>query len=151
MRNILTNILALGLVAGIIGFAAYFFAFGQAFEGEIEISAENDETAYIGLVTFQSRFTNRRFLTHSMFLDLAHNTPTTYRGEIIDAQDAIERFANTKIEARVGYREEKPGWGYVVSLDIELPGSSPKEVLLISSLILVFGCTIGMAVIARSD
>ena len=68
-----------------------------------------------------------------------------------DAQDAVERFSNTKIEARIGYREEKPGWGYVVSLDIEPPGSSPKEVLLITSLLLVFGCTAGMAVIAKSD
>jgi hypothetical protein len=151
VRSILTNILALGLVAGIIGFVVYFFAFGQTFEGEIEISAEDNETHHIGLVTFQSRFKNRRFLTHSMFLDLAHDTPTTYRGERIDAQDAIERFANMKIEARVGYREEKPGWGDVVSLDLEPPGSSPKEILLITSLILVFGCTIGMAVIAHSE
>lgn len=151
MRKMLTNLLALGLVAGIIGFAVYFFAFGQTFEGQVEISAKNGGTADIGLVTFQSRFKNRRFLTHSMFLDLAQDTPTTYRGDILDAQDAIQRFANNKVEARVGYREEKPGWGYVVSLDLEPPGSSPKEKLLISSLMLVFACTIGMAVIARHD
>jgi hypothetical protein len=151
VRNILSNFLALGLVAGIIGFAVYFFAFGQTFEGEIEISTKTGEPGVIGLVTFQSRFQNRRFLTHSMFLDLAHDAPMTYRGDSIDAQEAIERFSNTKMEARVGYREEKPGWGYIVSLDLEPTGSSPKEVLLISSLLLIFGCTAGLAVIARSD
>lgn len=151
LRIILTNTLALSLVVGIIGFAAYFFGFGQTFEGEIEISSENDDTAYIGQVAFQSRFKNRRFLTHSMSLDLAHDTPMTYQGDIIDTQDAIERFANSKIEARVRYREEKPGWGYVVSIDLEPTGSSPKEVLLISSLFLIFGCTIGMAIIAHFD
>ena len=151
MRNILSSILALGLLAGIIGFAVHFFAFGQTFEGEIEISAEDGKTDVIGLVTFQSRFKNRRFLTHSVFLDLADDTPATYRGEKIDAKIVIERFANTRMEARVGYREQKPGWGYVVSLDLEPAGSSPKEVLLIFSLLLIFGCTAGMAVIARSD
>jgi hypothetical protein len=149
MRSILANILALGLVAGIIGVGFYFFAFGQTFEGDIEISAEYKESPNIGVVTFQSRFKNRRFLTHSMFLDLAHDTPITYRGDSIDSHDAIERFSNIKIDARVGYREEKPGWGCVVSLDLEPPGSSPKEVLLISSLLLIFGCTASMAVIAR--
>jgi hypothetical protein len=151
VRDILSNGFALGLFAGIIGLAVYFFAFGQTFEGEIELSAENDETGVIGLVIFQSRFKNRRFLTHTMTLDIAYDTPTTYRGEVLDAGEAIERFANTQMEARVGYREEKSGWGYVVSLDLEPPGSSPKEVLLITSLIFIFGCTAGMAVINRSD
>ncbi len=151
MRSVLTSVLALGLVAGIVGFAVYFFAFGQTFEGEIELSAGNIEAGYIGMVTFQSRFKNRRFLTHSVFLDIAHDTPTTYRGDPLGAQDAIERFSNSKIEARVRYREEKSGWGYVVSLDLEPPGSSPKEILLVLSLLLIFGCTAGMAVIARSD
>jgi len=143
--------LALGMVAGIIGFAIYYFAFGQTFDGEVEISAGNDDPAYIGLVTFQSRFKNRRFLTHSVYLDLAYDISTTYQGEKIDARDAVERFDNTKLEARVGYREEKSGWGYVVSLDLEPPGTSPKEILLITSIMLIFGCTGGMAVIAQSE
>jgi hypothetical protein len=151
LRLNFTNILALGLVAGLIGFGIYFFAFGQTFEGEIELSPAKDEVPYIGLVTFQSRFKNRRFLTHSVYLDLAQDTPTTYRGESLGAQEAIDHFSSAKIDARVGYREEKPGWGYVVSLDLEPPGSSPKETLLISSLLLIFGCTIGMAVISRSE
>ena len=151
MRNILANILGLGLFAGIIGLVVYFFVFGQTFEGEIEITAKNNEPGVIGQVTFQSRFKNRRFLTHSIYLDLTPDTPTTYQGDVIDIHEAIERFVDTKMEARVGYREEKSGWGYVVSLDLEPPGSSPKEVLLAISLILIFGCTVGMAVIARSD
>lgn len=151
MRDILTNILALGLVAGMLGFGVYFFAFGQTYEGEIALSSENLQAPSVGRVTFQSRFTNRRFLTHSMFLDLAHDTPTTYRGESINAQDAVQRFSSAKVDARVRYREEKSGWGYVVSLDLEPPGTSPKEVLLIFSLLLIFGCTAGMAVIAQSD
>jgi hypothetical protein len=55
------------------------------------------------------------------------------------------------MDARVRYREEKSGWGYVVSLDLEPSGTSAKEVLLIISLLLIFGCTAGMAVIAQSD
>ena len=151
MRNILPNILALGLTAGLIGLGVYFFAFGQTFEGEIRLSAENVQAPQIGRVTFQSRFTNRRFLTHSMNLDLAHDTPTTYRGARIDALEAVERFSGTRIEASVRYREEKSGWGDVVSLDLEPTGSSPKEMLLMTSLVLIFGCTAGMAVIANSD
>ena len=151
MRNRLANILGLGLAVGIIGLAVYFLAFGQTFEGEIKISAKNNETGVIGQVAFQSRLRNRRFLTHSMYLDLAPDTPTTYRGDAIDIQEAIERFADTKMEARVGYREEKSGWGYVFSLDLEPPGSSPKEKLLLFSLILIFGCTVSMAVIARAE
>ena len=151
MRSRLASILGLGLVLGLIGFAIYFFAFGQTFEGEIEIMADHSETGAIGTVTFQSRFRNRRFLTHSMYLDLTPNTLTTYQGAVIDTQKAVERFSGIKMEARVGYREEKSGWGKVVSLDLEPPGSSPKEKLLIISLILIFGCTVGMAVIARSE
>jgi hypothetical protein len=122
--------------------------------GEIEkddVQAEEDKIGVVGQVTFQSRFKNRRFLTHSVFLDLAQDTPTTYQGDNIEVQEAIDRFSNTKIEARVGYREEKPGWGNVVSLDLDPPGASPKEGLLITSLLLIFGCTAGMAVIANSD
>ena len=151
MRDILTNFLALGLVAGMLGFGVYFFAFGQTYEGEVGLSSANVQAPHIGRVKFQSRFTNRRFLTHSMFLDLAHDTPTTYRGESMDAQDAVQLFSGAKIDARVRYREEKSGWGYVVSLDLEPPGTSPKEVLLVISLLLIFGCTAGMAVIAQSD
>ena len=151
MRDILTNILALGLVVGMIGFGVYFFAFGQTYEGEIGLSSENVQAPNIGRVTFQSRFTNRRFLTHSMFLDLAQDTPTTYKGASMDAQDAVDRFSGAKMDARVRYREVKSGWGYVVSLALEPSGTSPKEALLIISLLLIFGCTAGMAVIAQSD
>lgn len=73
MRNSLSNAFGLGLVAGIIGFAVYFFAFGQTFEG------------------------------------------------------------------------------HVISLDLESPGPSPKETLLLISLLLIFSCPGGMAVIAKSD
>jgi hypothetical protein len=151
LRDLLTNILGLGLTAGLIGFGVYFFAFGQTYEGEIRLSSENVQAPNIGRVTFQSRFTNRRFLTHSMVLDLDRGTPTTYRGKSMDAQEAVEQFSDAKVEARIRYREEKSGWGYVVSLDLEPAGTSPKEVLLIVSLILIFGCTAGMAVIAQSD
>ena len=48
VRNFLSNVLSLGMVAGIIGFAVYFFGFGQTFEGEVCISAENDEPGTIG-------------------------------------------------------------------------------------------------------
>ena len=151
MRKKFSSILALGLVAGIIGFAVYFFAFGQTFEGQVQITAGSDEPGVIGLVTFQSRFQNRRFLRHSVFLDLLPDTPTTYQGASIDAQEAVDRFSESMMEARVGYREEKAGWGYVVSLDLDPAGSSLKEMLLITSLILVFGCTGVMAVIARTE
>ena len=151
MGKVLSSILALGLVAGMVGFAVYFFGFGQTFEGKIRISEQIDEPGIIGWVTFQSRFRNRRFLTHSMYLDLHPGTPTTYQGDTIQAQEAVERFAESEIEARVGYREEKSGWGQVVSLDLEPSGSSPKEILLTGSLLLIFGCTAGMAVIVKMD
>ena len=151
MGKVLSGILALGLVAGLVGFAMYFFGFGQTFEGEVRISEKIEEPGVIGLVTFQSRFRNRRFLTHSVYLDLNPGTSTTYQGVVIQAQEAVERFAEAEIEARVGYREEKSGWGYVVSLDLEPPGSSPKEILMIASLLLIFGCTAGMAVVAKMD
>jgi hypothetical protein len=151
MRNVLPRSLALGLVIGIVGFTAYFFAFGQTFDGEVRLSAVADEPDMIGDVTFQSRFRNRRFLTHSVYLDLYADTPTTYRGESINAHEAVDRFNDMTIDARVGYREEKAGWGYVVSLDMEPPGSSPKEILLVTSFVLIFGCTAGMAVIAKNE
>jgi hypothetical protein len=151
LRSIISSILGLGLLVGLIGLGVYFFAFGHTFDGEIQLSSKTNQAPNIGLVTFQSRFKNRRFLTHSVYLDLDQDTPTTYQGTEMTAQDAVERFSNTKIEARVGYREQKAGWGYVVSLDLEPPGSSPKEVLLITSLLLIFGCTGGMAVIGNSE
>jgi hypothetical protein len=133
--KILSTILGLGLLAGLVGFAVYFFGFGQTFKGEARISEKPDEPGVIGLGTFHSRFHNRRFLTHSMFLDLSTDTPVTYQGETIPAHEAVERFSEGEIEARVGYREEKSGWERVVSLDLESPGSSPKEILLIVSLL----------------
>jgi hypothetical protein len=145
-----SGILAFGLVARLVGFAVYFFGLGQTYEGEIRISAESDEPDAIGLVTFQSRFRNRRFLTHSMFLDLYPDTPTTFQGRAMLAEDAVNRFHEAEIEARVSYREEKSGWGDVVSLDLEPPDSSPKEILLISSLLLIFGCTASLAVVAKT-
>ena len=151
MRKKLSNLLGWGLLAGMIGFAVYFFGFGQTFEGRVRISAENDEPGMVGLVTFQSRFKNRRFLTHAVYLDLKPDTPVTYRGEALEAGEAAQRFDGAELEARLGYREEKSGWGYVVSLDLEPPGSSPKEILLVVSLLLIFGSTIGMAVIAKMD
>lgn len=66
MRDILAHILALGLVTGMIDFGIHFFAFGQTFEGEIALSSENVQTPDVGRVTFQSRFMNRRFPTHSI-------------------------------------------------------------------------------------
>jgi len=151
MRGILPNLLALGLVAGLIGFGIYFFGFGQTFEGEVRISAENDESGAVGLVTFQSRFTNRRFLTHSVYLDLHPDSPVSYRGVPMDPRMAAEKFHGQKLEARVGYREKKSGRGDTVSLDLDPLGTSPKEMLLISSLLLIFGCTAGMAVLANSE
>jgi hypothetical protein len=151
VRNVLSSVLALGLLAGLVGFGIYFFSFGQTYEGEIRLSAQNDEPEAIGMVTFQSRFRNRRFLTHSMFLDLYPETPTTFQGEAILTEEAVKLFADADIDARVGYREEKSGWGYVVSLDLEPPGASPKETLLVISLLLIFGCTAGMAVVAKID
>jgi hypothetical protein len=151
LRDLLVKLSGLCLVTRIIGFAIYFFGFGQTFEGESRISAENDEPGKIGLVTFHSRFMNRRFLTHSMCLDLLPDTPTTYQGEVIDAREAVKKFADTEINARPGYREKRSGWGYVISLDLEPPGTSPKEILLIVSLILIVGSTASMALIARSD
>jgi hypothetical protein len=150
VRQFLTSVLALGLLAGLVGFAIYFFGFGQTFEGEVRLSTNPDEPNSVGLVTFQSRFRNRRFLTHSVFLDLYPDTPTTHEGEQIHAEEAVDRFSDFPIEARVGYQEEKSGWGYVVSLDLEPPGSSPKELLLIGSLLLIFGCIAGMAIIAKN-
>lgn len=151
MRSILPNLLALGLVAGLIGMGIYFFGFGQTYQGEIRISAEHDEPGAVGLVTFQSRFTNRRFLTHSVYLDLFPDTPVTYRGVPLDPQLAVKQFHGQKLNARVGYREDKSGRGEPVSLDLDPPGTSPKEVLLISSLLLIFGCTAGMAILANSE
>jgi hypothetical protein len=151
MRRILPNLLALGLVAGLIGLGIYFFGFGQTYEGEIRISAENNEPGSVGLITFQSRFTNRRFLTHSVYLNLFPDTPVTYRGVPLDPWLAAEQFDGQKLDARVGYREEKSGRGETVSLDLAPPGTSPKEVLLISSLLLIFGCTAGMAILANSE
>jgi hypothetical protein len=34
----LSSLLALGLAAGLVGFAVYFFGFGQTFEGDVRIS-----------------------------------------------------------------------------------------------------------------
>ena len=151
MQKILTSSLGLGLVLGIIGFAVYFFAFGQTYDGNVRIFPENDQPGAVGLVTFQSRFRNRRFLTHTVTLDLYPDTPTTYRGEVITTREALDRFTNGEIQARVGYRERKPGWGKVVTLDLEPSGSSPKETLLIASLLLIFGSTIGMAILAKME
>jgi hypothetical protein len=149
MRDTLSSILGLGLLAGLVGFAIYFFGFGQTFEGEVNISDTVDEPGAVGMVTFQSRFRNRRFLTHSVFLDLYADTPTTLHGETITAQEAVNLFNESKVDAQLGYREDKGGWGRVVSLDLEPPSSSPKEILLIASLLLIFGCTAGMAFIAK--
>ena len=74
----------------------------------------------------------------------------TYRGERIDATEVFKRLGETAIKARVGYREDKPGWGRVVSLDLESDGSSPKEAHVAMSLLLIFGCTGGMAIIAKT-
>jgi hypothetical protein len=46
---------------------------------------------------------------------------------------------------------KKSGWQRVVSLDLEPPGSSPKETPLIVSLLLTFGFTTTMAVISKAD
>ncbi len=151
MRSILPNLLALGLVAGLIGLGIYFFGFGQTFQGEVRISAEHDEQGAVGLVTFQSRFTNRRFLTHAVYLDLFPDTPVTYRGVPLDPRLAVKQFAGQKLNARVGYREDQSGRGDTLSVDLDPPGSSPKEVLLISSLLLIFGCTAGMAILAHRE
>lgn len=151
MGKALSKVLSLGLVAWIVGFGFYFFAFGQTFEGKARLSHENDAPDVVGLVTFQSRFRNKRFLTHSVYLDLRSDTPTTYKGQAISAQEAISRFSDTELEARVGYRETKSGWGYVITLDLEPTGNSPKETLLLVSLSLIFGCTVGMAIVARFE
>jgi hypothetical protein len=42
-----------------------------------------------------------------MFLDRSPDTPTIYRGEVILAHEAVERFSEGKIEVHVGYREKK--------------------------------------------
>jgi hypothetical protein len=138
-------------VVGILGFALYFFAFGQTYDGEIEILEVHNEPGVIGQVSFQSRFQNRRFLTHSVYLDLAPDTPVTFQGGRIPAEEALTRFSDTKIEARVGYREDKAGWGSVVSLDLDPLNTSVKEVLMVVSLLLIFGCTAGMAVLAKTS
>jgi len=151
MNKALSNLLGLGLLAGLVGFAVYFFSFGQTFEGDIRITKENNQPGVVGTVYFQSRFTNRRFLTHSVYLDLLADTPTTYQGELITALEAVEKYPDQMIPARIGYREEKSGFGKVVTLDLDPPGSSPKEILLISSLVLIFGCTAGMAIIAKRE
>lgn len=151
MQDTFSKLLGYSLLLGLIGFAVYIFAFGQTFEGEIGLQPKQDGPDVIGLVTFQSRFKNRRFLTHSVFLDLESGTPTTYRGERITAGDAVRRFSESEIEARVGYREDQSGWGKVVSLDLEPPGTSPKEFLLISALVLIFGSSIGLAVISSQE
>jgi hypothetical protein len=151
MRISLANVLSIGLVAGIIGLAVYFFGFGQTFVGQVNLFSVIDESGAIGLVSFQSRFKNRRFLTHSVYLDVLADTPVTYQGDEISAQDAINQFQNSTIAARVGYRERKPGFGYVLTLDLEPVSSSPKENLLVISILLIFGCTAGMAVIAKGE
>ena len=150
MKKALTSGFGLGLLAGLTGFAFYFFAFGQTYEGMVRISAVDDPTI-VGKVTFQSRFKNRRFLSHTVNLDLMQDTPTTYDGSKIGTSEVVEGFTGSEIQARVGYREEKAGWGYVVSLDLEPTGPFPKETILVLSLLLIFGCTGGMAVLAKAD
>jgi hypothetical protein len=151
MRFSLANILSLGLLAGIIGLGLYFFGFGQTFVGQVNISSISDQPGAVGLVSFQSRFKNRRFLTHSVYLDLMKDTPVTYQGDAITSQQAVNQFDDSSLHARVGYREHKPGFGYVRTLDLEPPSSSPKEILLAISILLIFGCTAGMAVIAKLE
>ena len=144
-----TGTLGLGLLAGLLGLGFYYFGFGQTFVGSVTVSASAEDPAVIGKVQFQSRFKNTRFLTHSVVLDLAPDTPCTFLGDEIDAAEVIRMFGDREVEARTGYREHKAGWGRVVSLDLKPEGSSPKETLLILSLLLIFGCTGGMAVVAK--
>jgi len=112
VQDSFSKFLGYTLLLGIIGFAVYFFAFGQTYEGKIELRPIEDHPQVVGQVTFQSRFKNRRFLTYSVYLDLESNTPTTYRAELIQAGDAIQRFSDSQIEARVGFREEKSGTAF---------------------------------------
>ena len=151
MKKLAANALGIGIVAGLISLAFYFFAFGQTFEGNITISPSNGNSSVIGIVEFQARFQNRRFLTHSVFLDLAPDTHCTYQGKEIEASKVVQKFDNMQIMARVGYREDDPGWGRVISLDLEPQSSSPKEYLLVISVILIFVCTGGMAVLAKME
>ena len=65
------------------------------------------------------------------------------------AAEAVRRLSGKELSARTGYREHKGGWGRVVSLDLLPEGASPKETVPILSLLLIFGCTVGMAVIAK--
>lgn len=49
MKKTISELLALRLVAGVIGLAVYYWGFGQTFEGEIMIFAKNEESGAIGL------------------------------------------------------------------------------------------------------
>ena len=151
LSKIAASALGLGLVAGLAGLAIYFFAFGQTFEGPISISASSGDPDVVATVRFQSRFKNRRFLTHSLQLDLRPNVRCTYLGQDVDTEQLVTMVGDEQVDARLGYREDKPGWGRVVTLDVKPPRSSPKEALLVVALLLIFGCTAGMAVVAKTS